>query len=100
MSQNRYTKEFRMRVVKEALRPENSNLEHIIAEKYGIRPSTVIRWKEHYLEFGDHAFKKGFAKKTSKSPRELELEKEVEELREEVKILKKAAAFLANVKHE
>lgn len=88
------------RIAKEALLPENKGMEHIVAHKYGIRPSTVRRWSEHYLEYGEDAFFKGFTKIGKKTPREKELEKEVEELRQEVEILKKAAAFLANVKRE
>ena len=95
-----YTKSFRMRVVKEAVRPENQGMEHIIAKKYGIKPGTVERWKEIYLENGADSFKKGFSKKNTKTQHEIELEKQVADLEEEVKILKKAAAFQANVKHE
>lgn len=100
MSQRKYTREFRFRVAREATRPENKGMEHIIAEKYDVRPWTVIKWKDHYLEFGEKAFNRGFTSKLKKTPREVELEKENAELREEVEILKKAAAFLANVKHE
>jgi len=100
MSRTTYTKELKLRVAKEAIQPENKGLEHIIAEKYGIKPWTVIRWRDHYLEYGEKAFYKGYSKSNTKSPREKELEKEVEDLRQEVEILKKAAAFLANVKHE
>ena len=100
MAKNNYSKGFKIRVAKEALLPENEGLERVIAGKYGLYPSTVSRWRDHYAEYGDKAFWKGYTKKDTRSPREIELEKEVEELREEVKILKKAAAFLANVKHE
>lgn len=95
-----YSKEFKMRVAKEATQPENKGLEHIIASKYGIKPGTVRRWSEHYLEYGESSFYNGYSKSTTKSPREKQLEKEVEDLRLEVEILKKAAAFLANVKRE
>ena len=100
MAENNYSKEFKIKVAKEALLPENDGLEKVIAGKYGLLPSTVIRWRDHYAEYGDQAFWKGYTKKDIRSPREIELEKENEELREEVKILKKAAAFLANAKHE
>ena len=100
MAKSNYSKEFKIRVAKEALLPENEGLERVIAGKYGLYPSTVSRWRDHYAEYGDKAFWKGYTKKDTRSPREIELEKEVEELQEEVKILKKAAAFLANVKHE
>ncbi len=88
-------------VAKEALLPENKNLEHVIADKYGIMPWTVIRWREHLAEVGEaDAFRKGFYKGPKKTAREKELEKENAELREEVEILKKAAAFLASVKRD
>lgn len=77
-----------------------NSLERVIAGKYGLLPATVRRWRDHYREYGDKAFWRGYTKKDTRSPREIELEKENEELREEVQILKKAAAFLANVKHE
>lgn len=100
MSKVKYTKELKMRVSKEAARPESKGMEHIIAEKYGIMPWTVKRWRDHYLEYGEKSFYKGYSKKDTKTPREKELEKEVEDLRQEVEILKKAAAFLADAKHE
>lgn len=100
MAQSKYSKEFKNKVAKEALLPENEGLERVIADKYGLLPATVRRWRDHYREYGDKAFWRGYTKKDTRSPREIELEKENEELREEVQILKKAAAFLANVKHE
>ena len=100
MARTKYNKEFRVKVAKEALLPENRGLERVIAGKYGILPGTVTRWRDHYQEYGDKAFWRGYTNKDTSSPREKELEKKVSELEEEVKILKKAAAFLANVKHE
>ena len=101
MSKSNYSRAFRLMVAKEALLPENKNLEHVIADKYGIMPWTVIRWREHLAEVGEaDAFRKGFYKGPKKTAREKELEKENAELREEVEILKKAAAFLASVKRD
>lgn len=100
MSRVYYTKDFRKQVAKEATLPENKGLEHVIAEKYGVMPWTVKKWRDHYLEYGEDAFFRGFGHENGKSPREIELEKEVEDLRQEVEILKKAAAFLANVKRD
>lgn len=100
MSSNHYSKQFKLKVVQEALMPGNEGMEHVIAKKYGIMPGTVIKWTQNYLEFGEDAFVRGFPSKKKRTPRERELEKKVADLEEEVKILKKAAAFLANVKHE
>ena len=58
------------------------------------RPSSAGRGGE------ENAFKKGYTLKKRSTPREVELEKENAQLREEVEILKKAAAFLANVKRD
>ena len=98
MSTSKYSNEMRFRVAKESSRPENCGMEHIIAEKYGIQLHTVKRWRNEYLKHGEDSFKNGFSRKPQKSERERQLEKENEALRLEVEILKKAAAFLANVK--
>ena len=101
MSRTKYNKEFRLMVAKEALLPENKDLEHVIADKYGIMPWTVIRWREHLAEVGEaEAFRYGFSKWDRRTDREKKLEKENAELREEIEILKKAAAFLASVKRD
>lgn len=100
MAKDKYTRSFRMQVAKEALRPENEGLERVIALKYDILPATVRRWRAAYIAEGENAFQKGFSRKEKRTPREIELEKKVEDLEEEVKILKKAAAFLANARHE
>lgn len=96
----RYTKEFRINVAKEAVRPENKGLEHIIAQKYGIKPWTVIKWAQLYEQYGESSLSKGKLASVRKSDRERQLEKENAELREEIEILKKAAAFLAKVGRE
>ena len=81
--------------------PENQGLEHVIAEKYHVMPWTVIKWRDHLQQVGEeNAFKKRYTLKKRSTPREVELEKENAQLREEVEILKKAAAFLANVKRD
>ena len=101
MSRTNYSREFRLMVAKEALLPENKGLEHVIADKYGVMPWTVIRWREHLAEVGEaEAFRYGFSKWDRRTDREKKLEKENAELREEIEILKKAAAFLASVKRD
>lgn len=47
-----YKKSFRVKVVKDALQL-NEGQEYLIANKYGIRESTVIRWKKLYEQFGE-----------------------------------------------
>ena len=101
MGKAKYSKELRIKVAKEAMLPENQGMEHVIAEKYHVMPWTVARWCDHLQAVGEkNAFKKGYSLKKQPTTREVELEKENAQLREEVEILKKAAAFLANVKRD
>lgn len=101
MARDNYSIDLRLQVAKEAVKPENKGMEHIIAEKYDIKPWTVIKWRDHYLDVGEAAaFRPGVYGRNKKTNRERELERENAELREEVEILKKAAAFLANVKRD
>ena len=96
-----YSNGFRVQVAKEASDPSLKGMEHLIAEKYGLRKSTVEKWRDIYLQKGEKGLKKGSLKNAScKSDREKELEKENAELKEEIKILKKAAAFLADLRRE
>ena len=96
----RYTKAFRIKVASEACRPENKGLEHIVAQKYGIKPWTVSKWARLYQQYGEEGLSKGKLSQAGISDRERQLEKENAALREEIEILKKAAAFLAKVGRE
>ena len=78
MARSKYSRGLKIKVAKEAMLPENQGLEHVIAEKYHVMPWTVIKWRDHLQQVGE----------------------ENAQLREEVEILKKAAAFLANVKRD
>ena len=93
-----YSKQFRVQVAKEAALPEYQGLEHVLAEKYNVKPWTVEKWKRLYLEGGEDALSQGHLTNKKPSTRELELEKENAKLREENEILKKAAAFLADLR--
>ena len=92
-----YSKSFRVKVAKEASAPEMKGMEEHIAKKYGLRSGTVSKWAQIYQEYGENALGKGISSANLKSDREIELEKENAALKEEVEILKKAAAFLADV---
>lgn len=100
MARRSYPKTFKTRVALEACRPENEGLEHIIAAKYKLRVSTVLKWKLIYQQHGEAGFGKRNASVRQLTEREKELEKENAALREEVAILKKAAAFLADLRRE
>ena len=91
-----YTPEFKIHVVNELLLPENKHNNKLIAEKYGINPSTVTKWRQQYEKYGEAAFDQKARKEIEKN-RVRDLEKRVADLEEENEILKKAAAFLADV---
>lgn len=97
---NHYSKSFRIRVAKEASDPEMKGMEKHIADKYRLRESTVRKWRQVYEEYGENALGRNISAVEKKTDREIRLEKENAELREELEILKKAAAFLANVGRE
>ena len=101
----RYSKAFKINVVKEALKEEFENQEYLIANKYGIKEGTVIKWKNNYLEHGHFGLSKGFMSRVKESTKHKDKEiekqkKEIDELKEEIVILKKAAAFLAMLERD
>lgn len=94
-----YSKSFKIEVAEEALKPEFEHAFHIVARKYGLRPSTVRNWRNIYRDHGPDGFSKSF--KAQERYKTLSLkDKEIAELKEEIEILKKAAAFLAKVNRE
>ena len=101
MARSKYSRGLKIKVAKEAMLPENQGLEHVIAEKYHVMPWTVTRWRDHLQDVGEeNAFRKGGSLNRGPTPKEVELEKENAQLREEIGILQKAAAFLTNVKRD
>lgn len=105
MSGKKYSKTFRTRVVREALKPEFEGKEFLVAEKYNLRPSTVWRWKDLYEQYGEmglsnhiEQFREANSKlKSTDQQIQSAKDREIAELKEEVEILKKAAAFLAKM---
>ena len=87
-----YTKEFKVHacelVLKEDLKVKN------VAERMGINQIMLYRWIDEYRTYGESAF----IGKGNLRPEETKikkLQKENEELRQQVEILKKAAAYFA-----
>lgn len=93
----RYNKTFRMKVVRDALKPEFKDKEFLIAEKYGVRESTILKWVKLYEEYGDKGLSKNLPQLNNTRKSESEKDKKIKELEEEIEILKKAAAFLAKI---
>lgn len=56
MHRKKYTKEFKLRVVREAIEVGNGCA---VARRYEIHPTMVSRWIRHYKTEGDTAFDRG-----------------------------------------
>lgn len=89
----RYTKEFKIeavRMMRESNRPASE-----IAMELGIRRNQLYKWAEQLDSKGESAFK-GSGRPTKENQSELTtLKQENERLKEELEILKKAAAYFA-----
>ena len=89
-----YTREFKIEAVR--LMDESDRPSSEIAVELGIRRNQLYKWKEQLAVKGDEAFprKRGRPRKENQS--ELtNLKQENDRLKEEVEILKKAAAYFA-----
>lgn len=53
---NRYSPEFKFRVVVEALRGEGQRTEAEVARAYGVHPVTLTKWKKQFMERGAEVF--------------------------------------------
>ena len=88
-----FTKEFKqeaVRLMETSNRPPTE-----IAMELGIRRNQLYKWKEQLAQQGDEAFKnRGRPKKENQSELTT-LQQENNRLREEIEILKKAAAYFA-----
>lgn len=99
-------------VVKDLISLGGEGNERIVAVKYKIKEGTVLRWKKLYDQFGEDGLRgsinisANLCKMNDKKHEEiislkekeiLEKEKIIREKDEEIEILKKAAAFLANL---
>ena len=99
MGKTSYSKAMKIKVSQEACKPEYKNCAHIIADKYGIRTSTVLRWKEAYELMGEAAFSKRSAYALQKLQPSKD-NKRIKALEEELEFVKKAAAFMAKLNRE
>lgn len=85
-----YTKEFKVQVCELVLK-ENLKV-NSIAERMGINQVMLYRWIDEYKTYGAEAFiGKGHLRPEEAKIKKLQ--KENEELRQQVEILKKAAAY-------
>jgi transposase len=88
----RYPKEFKIEVVRRLESGEISLSE--LCRELGLSQQYVSKWKLEFSKKGTRAFP-GAGKKTKATDEAAELRKEIDRLKEENEILKKAAAYFA-----
>ncbi len=87
-----YTKEFKIQVCNLVLK--NGIKVKEVADKFSINHVMLYRWIDEYQTYGDSAFMgKGHIRPEEAKMKKLQ--RENEELRQQVEILKKAAAYFA-----
>jgi transposase len=87
-----YSSEFKLEAVKRIERTNESVSK--VAEDLGVKPTTLQGWVKKYKQSPTAPFP-GSGKLSPEDERLRKLEKENRELKEEIEILKKAAAFFA-----
>lgn len=88
-----YTKEFKLEAIR--LMESSDKTAADVARELGLRRNQLYKWKEQLSKTGDVASaKRGRPKKEEQSDTE-QLKAEIERLKEENEILKKAAVFFA-----
>ena len=88
----KYTKEFKITACELVLKDHLKT--PIVAEKIGIHPVMLYRWVSEYQELEEDAFV-GTGNQHKKDAQLRKMQKEIEDLRIENEILKKAAAYFA-----
>ena len=88
-----YTKEFKIEAVRLLEESEKNGTE--ISRELGIRRNMHYKWQKELQSKGDCAFKGPGRKLAASDDQMTKLKKENDRLREEVEILKKAAAYFA-----
>lgn len=88
-----YTKEFKIEAVRLLEESEKNGME--ISRELGVRRNMLYKWQKELQSKGDCAFKGPGRKPAASDDQVTKLKKENDRLREEVEILKKAAAYFA-----
>ena len=92
MTRKRYSKEFKLEAVR--LANESGKPVTQIARELGVRQNQIYKWKKQLEAQGDTAFP-GTGKVADNDPEKTQLRKELAAAKEEIEILKKAAAYFA-----
>lgn len=91
---NKYTREFKLEALRQMEESDGPATE--LSRELGLRPNQLYKWRDQMIRQGEKAFtsKKGRPLKADQS-KMVTLEQENKRLKEEVYILKKAAAYFA-----
>ncbi len=92
-TRRRFSKEFKIDAVELALRSDKSVVE--IAEELGIRPELLYRWKSEYKAQKQASFPGSGHLKDPEAEERRKLERELQSVKEERDILKKALAVFS-----
>ena len=87
-----YTKEFKLEAIR--LADESDKPVAQIARELGIRQNQIYKWKKAFEASGDAAFQ-GSGRPAGSDPENEQLRRELAVAKEEIDILKKAAAYFA-----
>lgn len=87
-----YTKEFKLEAIR--LADESDKPVAQIARELGIRQNQIYKWKKALEATGEAAFQ-GSGKPAGSDPAKEKLRRELATAKEEIEILKKAAAYFA-----
>ena len=96
MARKRYTKEFKLEVVRASYETDKSQAE--FADDMGIGHSTLTNWSAAFKKSGEDAFP-GSGNQIPDHAEVTRLERELRQARQERDILKKARAFFAQANH-
>jgi transposase len=88
----KYTKEFKLEAIRLAEKSDKPVAQ--IARELGVRQNQIYKWKMALEKSGEHAFQ-GSGHSVDPDPEKLQLRRELAEAKEEIEILKKAAAYFA-----
>ena len=89
---DRYTREFKLEAVR--LSMEESKTGATVARELGIHRNLLYRWRKEFFEDETESFP-GRGKQKASDEKVLRLQREVERLREDREILKKALEFFS-----
>lgn len=92
MTRRRYTREFKIEAVRLAEASDKSLFE--VAKELGIHQNTLYKWRRQMLAEGQQAFP-GQGNRKAKDTEMFQLRRELERVREERDILKKALVFFS-----